>query len=236
MFEDSTFDSTGRIATYSRRWMIAAFAFNTSILLALVLIPLFRPEALPQMVNAFLMEMQAPPVEEVKPPPQPEHATAATTPIRNWFFEAPRVIPKGYGAPEKPEPPAIMNVINLGDEGSGERGPGSPFTGSGTGPDVRPAAQPMQHVSSGVMEGMLIRKVMPEYPSAARAVGLAGTVVLAATISRSGTIENLRVVSGPALLRQAAIDAVREWRYRPYLLNGQPVEVETTVNVEFTLR
>jgi protein TonB len=59
--------------------------------------------------------------------------------------------------------------------------------------------------------------------------------VLQATISRSGTIENLRVVSGPALLQQAALDAVRQWRYRPYLLNGQPVEVETTVNVVFKL-
>ena len=62
-----------------------------------------------------------------------------------------------------------------------------------------------------------------------------GTVVLTATISKAGTIENLRVASGPAMLQQAALDAVKEWRYRPYLLNGEPVEVETTVNVVFTL-
>ena len=62
-----------------------------------------------------------------------------------------------------------------------------------------------------------------------------GTVILQATISKSGTIENLRVISGPAMLQQAAIDSVRNWRYRPYMLNGQPVEVETTVNVVFTL-
>ena len=62
-----------------------------------------------------------------------------------------------------------------------------------------------------------------------------GTVVLQATISKSGTIENLRVMSGPAMLQQAALDAVRTWRYRPYLLNGEPVEVETTVNVVFTM-
>jgi len=59
--------------------------------------------------------------------------------------------------------------------------------------------------------------------------------VLQAMISKSGTIENLRVVSGPALLQQAALDAVKSWRYRPYLLNNLPVEVETTVNVVFTL-
>ena len=79
------------------------------------------------------------------------------------------------------------------------------------------------------MQGMLIDKVIPAYPAIARAIRASGTVVLQATISRTGTIENLRVVSGPALLRQAALDAVKQWRYRPYMLNGQPVEVETAV-------
>ena len=60
-------------------------------------------------------------------------------------------------------------------------------------------------------------------------------MILQASISKTGTIENLRVVSGPALLRGAAMAAVRQWRYQPYLLNGEPVEVETTVNVQFTL-
>jgi protein TonB len=69
----------------------------------------------------------------------------------------------------------------------------------------------------------------------ALAMRLEGTVVLAATTSRTGTIENLRVTSGPALLQQTALEAVRTWRYRPYLLDGQLVEVETTVNVIFTL-
>jgi protein TonB len=77
--------------------------------------------------------------------------------------------------------------------------------------------------------------VIPVYPPLPRAVHLQGTVVLQATISRGGTIENLRVMSGPAMLQQAALDAVEQWHYRPYLLNGQPVEVETTVNVIFKL-
>jgi periplasmic protein TonB len=82
---------------------------------------------------------------------------------------------------------------------------------------------------------MLIRKVIPEYPPIARNIRLEGAVVLQATISKSGAIENLRVVSGPPLLQQAAIDAVKQWQYRPYLLNGEPVEVETTVNVDFRM-
>ena len=76
---------------------------------------------------------------------------------------------------------------------------------------------------------------MPQYPAIAKAARIQGTVVLQATISKAGAITNLRVVSGPPMLQQAALDAVRSWRYKPYLLNGDPVEVETTVNVVFNL-
>jgi len=72
-------------------------------------------------------------------------------------------------------------------------------------------------------------------PPIAKAARVSGTVVIQATISKSGTIENLKVISGPAMLQQSALDAVRSWRYRPYLLNNDPVEVETTINVIFTL-
>ncbi len=81
----------------------------------------------------------------------------------------------------------------------------------------------------------MIYKTIPQYPVIAKTVGVQGTVVLQATISKSGTIENLQVISGPQMLQQAAIDAVKTWRYRPYLLNDQPIEVETTVNVIFKL-
>jgi protein TonB len=82
---------------------------------------------------------------------------------------------------------------------------------------------------------MLLQKTVPLYPPIAKAARVSGTVVLQATISKAGTIENLHVISGPAMLQQSAMDAVKSWRYRPYLLNGDPVEVETTVNVVFTL-
>jgi protein TonB len=82
---------------------------------------------------------------------------------------------------------------------------------------------------------MLLQKTVPLYPPIAKAARVSGTVVLQATISKTGTIENLHVISGPAMLQQSAMDAVKSWRYRPYLLNTEPVEVETTVNVVFTL-
>jgi protein TonB len=91
-------------------------------------------------------------------------------------------------------------------------------------------------VSSGVIFGLLIQKRPPVYPLIAKAARVSGTVVLAATISKTGTIKNLHVVSGPVMLQESAVDAVRTWRYKPYKLNNQPTEVETTINVTFSLQ
>jgi periplasmic protein TonB len=92
------------------------------------------------------------------------------------------------------------------------------------------------HLPSKLVEGNLIYKTIPQYPAIAKASHTEGTVVLQAMISKTGTIEGLHVISGSPMLQQAAIDAVRSWRYRPYMLNGQSVEVETTVNVIFKLQ
>ncbi len=100
---------------------------------------------------------------------------------------------------------------------------------------MQAAAPKKVNISAGVAQGMLIQKTVPVYPPIAKAARVSGTVVIQATISKTGTIENLHVISGPAMLQQAAMDAVKSWRYRPYLLNNEPVEVETTVNVIFTL-
>lgn len=88
-------------------------------------------------------------------------------------------------------------------------------------------------ISGGVATGLLMSKVDPVYPAEAQKAHVSGTVVLQATINTEGRVEALQVVSGPPMLSQAAIDAVQQWRYRPYLLNGTPVEIKTIVNVEF---
>jgi protein TonB len=90
-------------------------------------------------------------------------------------------------------------------------------------------------ISSGVAAGMLIQRKPPVYPPIAKSAHVSGTVELHATISKNGTIKDLHVVSGPAMLRQAAVDAVRDWRYKPYRLNNEPTEVETTITVIFAL-
>jgi protein TonB len=86
-----------------------------------------------------------------------------------------------------------------------------------------------------MIEGLLVQKTVPVYPPIAWATRTQGTVVLNATISREGMIENLRVASGSPMLQQAALAAVNTWRYRPYMLNGQPIEVDTTINVVFKI-
>jgi TonB family protein len=90
-------------------------------------------------------------------------------------------------------------------------------------------------ISAGVAVGLLLQKTAPVYPLLAKAARISGTVVLQATISKTGSIEELHVVSGPPLLQGAALEAVKAWQYRPFLLEGKPVEVETTINVIFTL-
>ena len=138
---------------------------------------------------------------------------------------------------EKEAPPAQgFGVAGMEGLSGGSAGGvmGSVF-GNGAAPKVKAEAPKKVNISAGVAVGMLLQKTTPIYPPIAKAARVSGTVVLQATISKSGSIENLKVVSGPAMLQQAALDAVRTWRYRPYLLNNEPVEVETTVNVIFTL-
>ena len=128
----------------------------------------------------------------------------------------------------KDEPAAGFAPVGLDSGGSAE--PGAAFA---TQHNVR-VAPSSAAISAGVAAGMLIRRTEPVYPKFARDSHVSGTVVLGATISKTGTIQNLHVISGPTLLRESAMNAVRTWRYRPYLLNNQPVEVQTTISMVFS--
>jgi len=102
-------------------------------------------------------------------------------------------------------------------------------------PKFTPVAPQRVRISSGVTQGLLIHRVEPAYPPLAKAARIQGNVVLSAVIDINGQIQNLQLVSGHPMLVPAALAAVRQWRYKPYLLNGTPVEVETTITVIFTL-
>lgn len=103
-----------------------------------------------------------------------------------------------------------------------------PTAGAGSRPEI-------VNVSGGISQGNLVQKVAPLYPTEAKLAGVSGTVVLQAEIGLDGRVEDLNVISGPDLLQQAALDAVKQWLYKPYLLNGEPIKVRTTINVIFTL-
>jgi TonB family protein len=105
---------------------------------------------------------------------------------------------------------------------------------SNSGPKTKAELPKKMNISSSVAEGMLLKKTDPLYPPDAKDAHVLGTVVLQVTISKEGAIQNPTAISGPALLQQAAVDAVKSWRYKPYVLNGEAVEVETTVSVAFT--
>jgi protein TonB len=135
---------------------------------------------------------------------------------------------------EKEAPPSAGFGVAGADFGGSSSGMTDSLFG-GVKTKVQAAPPKKVNISAGVAVGLLIQKTTPVYPPIAKAARVSGTVVLQATISKTGSIEGLHVVSGPAMLQSAAMDAVKTWRYKPYLLNNEPVEVETTVNVIFTL-
>ena len=235
MFEDSTFESAGRIRTRSRGWMMAAFLFNGSILLALVLIPLIYPEALPHQWMSVLIEApHVPPPPADQPKPIALHTTRETSEMDHGRIFAPPKIPASIRFITTAEQPIGENPVGISDLSPGPGLDPSIFQQHNQPAVVHHPSGPVR-VTSTIAEGMLLQKVVPVYPPIAKVTRREGTVVLQATISTTGAIENLRVISGEPMLQQAALDAVSNWRYRPYLLNGQPVEVETTINVIFKL-
>ena len=240
MFADSLLDSAW--AHDSRRgWTtVVSFAVQIFAVAALLLLPLIYSEGLPTLQWTARIVAPAP------PPGPPAPAQARNTP------PASNVAPDGHLIPpteipshtavitdEVPPPPADPGPYVEGAVGSRGVRDGvmnSILTSMSTvmPPPVRPSAtRPL--MISHMMEGNLIHKVQPDYPPLARQARIQGAVVLQAVISREGTIENLQVLSGHPMLVPSALAAVRQWHYRPYFLNGEPVEVETQVTVNFVL-
>jgi protein TonB len=243
MFEDSLIESGGRLKT-ARGWTsIVSFAIQMGIIGVMVLIPLIFTEALPkQQLMTFLMAPPPPP-----PPPPPAAAPVKIvkviqTDIVNGQLRTPTKIPQKVQMIKEDEapPPVMASTGVVGGVPGGV--PGGSMGGvigsvlSSTPVAVPKIATPQRvRVSSGVQSGLLVRRVNPTYPPLARQARIQGVVILQAQISKDGNIENLQLISGHPMLAPAAIEAVKQWKYKPYLLNGEPVEVETQVQVNFTL-
>ncbi len=229
-----TFDTMKGMKGKSGRWMLVTGTIDFAILVSLILVPLIYPEALPAAMMQTLLFLPPPPPPPLPPPPPEVKVVKVESEMMNNQLTAPTRIPHNINmVSEKETAASSFGVAGMEGMGGGSGAMGNFF--GNTGPKVNAAAPKKVNISAGVAVGLLIQKTVPTYPPIAKAARVSGTVVLQATISKQGTIENLHVVSGPAMLQQSAMDAVRTWRYRPYLLNNEPVEVDTTVNVIFTL-
>jgi protein TonB len=239
MFEDSLIESGNRFKTKRLSTTIFSFTLQFLLICILILIPLIYTDALPKtQLMTFLVAPPPPP----PPPPPPAVATVkvvkAVSEMVNNQLRAPSRIPKTVQMIKEEEAPPDLNT---GVPGGVPGGYGSSSGGVIGGIVNSTAAIPKQvvptriRVSQGVSTGLLIRKVTPNYPPLAKQARIQGSVVLQAEISKDGTIQNLQLISGHPMLAPAAIEAVRQWRYKPYLLNGEPVAVETQVVVNFSL-
>lgn len=239
MFEDSLIESGGRLKTKRGRTTLVSFILEAIVVIILILIPLMFTEALPKgQLMTFLVAPPPPP-----PPPPPPAAVKIVkqveTDIVNNQLRTPTKIPKQIKIIQEEEaPPPSAGVVG-GVPGGVPGGSANGVIGgiiSSTPVAVPKVAVQRVRVSQGVTQGMKVHDVTPQYPQMAKIARVQGPVVLAAVIGKDGTIQGLRVVSSASpLLNQAALEAVKQWRYRPYILNGEPVEVDTTITVNFTL-
>ncbi len=243
MFEDSLIESGGRLKT-KRGWTsIVSFAIQMMIIGVMVLIPLIFTEALPKGQMMFLLVAPPPPPPPPPPAAAPVHVVKQIqSDIINGELRTPTKIPKkvleNLKEDEAPPQMAVTGVVGgvPGGVPGGSMGGVIGSVLSSTPVAVPKIATPQRvRVSLGVSQGLLIRKVPPSYPPLARQARIQGVVILQAQISKEGNIQNLQLISGHPMLAPAAIEAVKQWKYKPYLLNGEPVEVDTQVQVNFTL-
>lgn len=242
MFADSLCDSAWTNRSHRAWTTLASFALQTLAIAGLLVLPFLYTQGFPPL-RLIGRDLIAPPAAPQAAAQPPRTGAASVSNMRVRSLIAPATIPNLIqipNQPEVPQPPELPPGFGVRG-GTGDSGtPNSVFGSIGDGVNAVALPPPPPPVTrqprlSRMMEGNLIYRVQPLYPLLARQARIQGTVLLQAVISREGTIRNLQVLSGHPMLVQSAIDAVRQWRYRPYFLNDQPVEVETQVTVIFVL-
>ena len=242
MLLESLLESTP-VQRQRRRWAtLLSFLLQLLAVTGLVILPLLYTEALPHLREVVGVPAPPPPPGRAGPPELPRHSrVAARNDAAPIGFHVPGRIPRGIHNPPQQEIAAAPSSGSIIENSIGDGDPrgvwNSLFARAASPPPPPPPTRraPLP-VSGGVIEGLRIRGVAPVYPRLAIAARVEGDVLLSAVISREGVIENLQVLRGHPLLVAAAIEAVRQWRYRPYYLNGDPVEVSTQITVRFVLQ
>lgn len=235
---DSDSREVGRARRLRGRAVIASLFLETAVIAGMLLWPLMTPAVLsPQPILAPVPIFHSAPRSSPEPARQVEHPAPRRPNSTLAVLLQPPSIPPHIVASPDAEPPIAYETV-------GPAMPGGPGTGIGGDaseptPTARPESNPRPSrpipISGGVMNALLIHRVQPDYPLAARMMRLAGTVQLRAIIGTDGTVQNIEVVSGHPILVKAAIEAVQQWRYQPTRLSGKPVEVETVITVQFQM-
>ena len=208
---------------------LEALVLGAVILWPLVSLGVLQPQQIVTPLPPFRGAHEAAPISHLQPHTMVDSLRRFPTPL----YQPPR-IPPHIDTSGGPEPPGLEGPIGGATPGIVEGFPdGQPIEIARPSPPTQPSRAVAR--DSLVMEAMLVHRVQPEYPGLAKNIGLAGTVILRARIGTDGEVRDLQLVSGNALLARSALEAVREWRYRPTILNGQAVEVETQITVNFVL-
>jgi protein TonB len=240
MFADSLLDSHWANRSHRGWTTLASFALQALGVAFVISLPLLYTEGLPKLHLVTVGTPIGPPPGQGAPDTQRRGQTRPRGNLIPRIFTAPREVPPSISYESDALPPEEVHACpTCVPNATGPIGIKNPVmdyigkTGAFVPPPPKPVARPPR--VSRMMEGNLIYKVQPVYPPMARSARIQGAVVLRPIISRSGAIENLQVLTGHPLLVKAAMDAVSQWRYRPYILNDEPVEVETQVTVNFIL-
>jgi protein TonB len=240
MFDEMVVSSPNPKKTNKPWTVILSMVFQTAFLAVLILIPLIYTEALPKTMMATLLVAPPPP----PPPPPPPIAQIVHVKPQVHLMDAgklvtPKVIPKDIKIikEDAPDMSAGMTGGVVGGVAGGQMGGviGGVIGGVGAAPPPPKPTQTRIRQGGNVTAAKLVNRVQPQYPPLARQTRISGTVRLHAIIGKAGQVEQLEVMSGHPLLVQAALDAVRQWKYQPTQLNGEPVEVDTTIDVIFSL-
>jgi periplasmic protein TonB len=238
MFDDLLESTVVKKKTNKGWTVIVSTVVQVLFLGILILIPLIYTQALPKAMLSTLL-IAPPPPPPPPPPPQPQKVEVKPIArlIQAGKLVQPRAIPKEVAVfREAPLPPDVIPTNTQSGVFGGIPGQGI-IGGSGPAapPPPKPATPTRIKQGGNVTAASLINQTRPVYPPLARQARIQGSVVLHAIIDKDGKVAQLEVVSGHPLLVQAALDAVKQWRYKPTLLNGDPVEVDTTITVTFTM-
>jgi periplasmic protein TonB len=238
MFEELVVSSPHAAKTNKRWTMLVSLAFQVTFLAILLLIPLIYTEALPKAMLATLLVAPPPPPPPPPPPAQTQivHVKPQVHLMDAGKLMAPKVIPKDVKIIKEDAEPDMGGAVGGVPGGVAGGSMGGVIGGVIGGVPAPPKpTQSRIKVGGNVTAARILNRTNPVYPPLARQTRISGTVRLHAIIAKDGTVQQLEVLSGHPLLVQAALDAVRQWRYQPTLLNGEPVEVDTTVDVIFSL-